>query len=118
MVWEFIRIWLLDNYDGNDREITGNDRKSSNSFVQIRTIQTFIQDELRSWPVELMTDENDLLVAYLKVKLIHCKMIQEVHNNDLIMVRLKNYIDSWIILWIEDRLDFLFMKILEILIDR
>ena len=21
MVWEFIRIWLLDNYDGNDREL-------------------------------------------------------------------------------------------------
>ena len=34
------------------------------------------------------------------------------------MVRLKNYIDSWIILWIEDILDFWFMKILEILMDR
>ena len=38
-------------------------RKSSSSFVQIRAIQTFIQDELRSWPVELMINGNDLLVA-------------------------------------------------------
>ena len=53
-----------------------------------------------------MTDGNDLLVAYLKAKPIHCEMIQEVQNNDLIMVRLKNYIDSWIILRIEDKLDF------------
>ena len=71
-------------------------RKSSSSFVQIRAIQTSIQDELRSWPVELMTDGNDLLVAYLKVKSILCEMIQKVQNNDLIMVRLKIYIDSWV----------------------
>ena len=51
--------------------------KSSSSFVQIRAIQTSIQDELRSWPVELMTDGNDLLVTYLKVKSIHCEMIQK-----------------------------------------
>ena len=50
-------------------------RKSSSSFVQIRTIQTFIQDELRYWLVELVIEGNDLLVAYLKVKPIHCEMI-------------------------------------------
>ena len=72
--------------------------KSSSSFVQIRTIQTFIQDELRSWPVELIIDENDFLVAHLKVKPIYCEMIWEAQNNDLTMVRLKHYIDSWIIL--------------------
>ena len=71
-------------------------QKSSSSFVQIRAIQTSIQNELRSWPVELMTDGNDLLVAYLKVKSIYCEMIQEVQNNDLTMVRLKIYIDSWV----------------------
>ena len=69
-------------------------RKSSSSFVQIRAIQTFIQDELRSWSVEFMIDGNDLLVAHLKVKPIHCEMIREAQNNDLTMVRLKNYIDS------------------------
>ena len=69
-------------------------RKSFSSFVQIRAIQTSIQDELRSWPVELMIDGNDLLVAHLKVRPIHYERIHEVQNNDLTMVRLKNYIDS------------------------
>ena len=68
--------------------------KSSGSFVQKRAVQTSIQDELRYWLVELMTDGNDLLVHYLKVKPIHCEIIQEVQNNDLTMVRLKIYIDS------------------------
>ena len=69
-------------------------QKSSSSFVQIRTIQTFIQDELRYWLVELVIEGNDFLVAHLKVKSIHCEMIWEAQNNDLTMVRLKNYIDS------------------------
>ena len=64
-------------------------RKSFSSSVQIRAIQTSIQDELRSWPIELMNDGNDLLVAYLKVKSILCEMIQKVQNNDLTMVKLK-----------------------------
>ena len=87
--------YVIDSYPG-----MGNvgayvlNRKSSSSFIQIRVILTSIQDKLRSWPVELMIDGNDLLVAYLKVKPIHCEMIQEVQNNDLIMVKLKNYIDS------------------------
>ena len=50
--------------------------------------------ELRSWPVELMIDGNDFLVAHLKVRPIHYERIQEVHNNDLTMVRLKNYIGT------------------------
>ena len=69
-------------------------RKSSSSFVQIRAIHTSIQDELRSWPVELMIDGNDFLVAHLKVRPIHYERIQEVQNNDLTMVRLKNYIGT------------------------
>ena len=91
-------------------------RKSSSSLSKLERfrhlykmswdLQTFIQDELRSWLVELITDGNDFLVAQLKVKPIHCEMIWEAQNNDLTMVRLTNYIDSWIILWIEDRLDF------------
>ena len=79
---------------------------SSSSFVQIRMIQTFIQDELRSWQVELIIDGNDFLVAHLKVKPIYCEMIWEEQNNDLTMVRLRNYTDSWIILRLEERLDF------------
>ena len=81
-------------------------RKSSSYFIQIRVILTSIQDKLRSWPIELITDGNDFLVAHLKVKPIYCEMIWEAQNNDLTMVRLTNYIDSWIILRIEDRLDF------------
>ena len=69
-------------------------RKSSSSFVQIRAIQTSIQNELRSWKVELVIDGNDFLVAHSKVKPIYCEMIWETQNNDLTMVRLKNYIDS------------------------
>ena len=52
-------------------------RKSSSSFVQIRAILTSIQNELRSWPVELMIDGNDLLVAHWKVKPIYCEMRRE-----------------------------------------
>ena len=69
-------------------------RKSFSSFVQIRAIHTSIQDELRSWPIELMIDGNDLLVVHLKVRPIHYERIQEVQNIDLTMVRLKNYIDT------------------------
>ena len=69
-------------------------RKFSSFFVQIRAIQTSIQDELRSWKVELVIDGNDFLVAHSKVKPIYCEMIWEAQNNDLTMVRLKNYIDS------------------------
>ena len=69
-------------------------RKSSSPFGQIRAIHTFIQDELRSWTIELMIDRNDLLVAHLKVRPIHYERIHEVQNNDLTMVRLKNYIDT------------------------
>ena len=87
--------YVIDSYPGMGNVVADvlNWRPSS-SFVQIRAIQTSIQDELRSWPIELMIDGNDLLVAYLKVKPIHCEMKREVQNNDLTMVRLKNYIDS------------------------
>ena len=107
--------YIIDSHSGKGNVVADVlNRKSFSSSVQIRAIQTSIQDELRSWSVELMINGNDLLVAHLKVKSIHCEMIWETHNNDLTMVRLKNYIDSWIILRIEDRLDFfLFMKILE-----
>ena len=87
--------YVIDSYPSMGKVVTDVlQQKSSSSFVQIRAIQTSIQDELRSWPIELMIDGNDLLVAYLKVKLIHCEMIREAQNNDLTMVRLKNYIDS------------------------
>ena len=70
-------------------------RKSSSSFVQIRAIHTSIQDELRSWMIELMIDGNDFfLVNHLKVRPIQYERIQEVQNIDLTMVRLKNYIDT------------------------
>ena len=84
--------YVFDSHPGKGNVVTDVLHwKSSSSFVQIRTIQTSIQDELRSWPIELMIDGNDLLVAYLEVKPIHCEMIREIQNNDLTMVRLKNY---------------------------
>ena len=107
--------YVIDSHPGKGNVVADVfNRKSFSSSVQIRAIQTSIQDELRSWAVELMINGNDLLIAHLKMKPIHCEMIWEAQNNDLTMVRLKNHIDSWIILQIEDRLDFfLFMKILE-----
>ena len=44
---------------------------------------------MRSLPLKLRIDENDLLVAHLKVKLIHIDRIREAHNNDLMLVMLK-----------------------------
>ena len=68
--------YVIDSYPSMDKVVTDVlQQKTSSSFVQIRTIQTFIQDELRYWPVELVIEGNDLLVAYLKVKPIHCEMI-------------------------------------------
>ena len=69
-------------------------RKSSSSLAQIRAIQTFLQNELRSWPVKLMINRNNLLVDHLKVKPIHLDKIRETKNNDPMMVKLKNCIDS------------------------
>ena len=87
--------YVIDSYPSMGKVVTDVlQQKSSSSFVQIRAIQTSIQDELRYSPVELMIDGNDFFVAYLKVKSIHCEIIQEVQNNDLTMVRLRNYIDS------------------------
>ena len=40
------------------------------------------------------------------MKPIHLDKIKETKNNGPMMVKLKNYIDFWIILWIKDRLDF------------
>ena len=37
-------------------------RKSSSSLAHIRVVQTPLQDELRSLPLELRIDENDLLI--------------------------------------------------------
>ena len=51
-------------------------RKSSSSLAHIRAIQTPLQNELKSFPVELMIDENNLLVAHLKVKPIHLDQIR------------------------------------------
>ena len=87
--------YVIDSYPSMGKVVTDVlQRKSFSYFVQIRAVQTSIQDELRYWPVELVIEGNDLLVAYLKVKPIHCEMKREVQNNDLTMVRLKNYIDS------------------------
>ena len=99
--------YVINSHPGKGNVVTDVlHQKSSSSSVQIRAVQTSIQDELRSWPVELTIDGNDLLVTYLKVKPIHCEMIWEAQNDDLTMVRLTNYIDSWINLRLEDRLDF------------
>ena len=87
--------YVIDSHPGKGNVVTDVlHRKSSSSSVQISVVQTSIQDELRSWPVELTIDGNDLLVTYLKVKPIHCEMIQEAQNDDLTMVWLTNYIDS------------------------
>ena len=76
--------YVIDSHLGKGNVVANVlNRKSSSFFVQIRVIQTYIQDEWRSWPVELMIDGNDLLVAHMKVKPIHCEMIREAHNNDL-----------------------------------
>ena len=40
------------------------------------------------------------------MKSIHLDKIRETKNNGPMMVKLKNYIDFWIILRIKDRLDF------------
>ena len=40
------------------------------------------------------------------MKPIHLDKIKETKNNGPMMVKLKNYIDFWIILRIKDRLDF------------
>ena len=86
--------YVIDSYPSMGKVVTDVlQQKSSSSFVQIKVVQTSIQDELRYWPVELMIDGNDFFVAYLKVKSINCEIIQEVQNNDLTMVRLRNYID-------------------------
>ena len=43
------------------------------------------------------------------MKPIHFDKIREIKNNGPIMVKLKNYIDFWIILRIKDRLDIFFI---------
>ena len=48
-----------------------------------------VQDELRSLPLELRIYENDLLIAHLKVKLIHIDKLREAQNNDLKSLKLK-----------------------------
>ena len=63
-------------------------------LFKIRAIQTSLHNEWRSWPVEMMIDGNNHLVAHLKVKPIHLDKIRETKNNDPMMVKLKNYIDS------------------------
>ena len=64
-------------------------RKSSSSLTHIRVIPTLFQDELRSLPVELMIDDNNLLVAHLKVKPIHLDQIQATQQNDPMIIKLK-----------------------------
>ena len=64
-------------------------RKSSSSLAHIRTIQTPLQNKLRSLPVELMIDDNNLLVAHLKVKPIHLDQIRAAQQNDPLIIKLK-----------------------------
>ena len=64
-------------------------RKSSSSLAHIRAIQTPLQNESRSLPVDLMIDDNDLLVAHLKVKPIHLDQIRAAQQNDLMIIKLK-----------------------------
>ena len=67
-------------------------RKSSSSLAHIRAIQTPLQNELRYFPVELMIDENNLLVAHLKVKPIHLDQIRAAHQNVSLIVKLKQQV--------------------------
>ena len=53
-----------------------------------------VQDELRSLPLELIIYENDLLIAHLKVKLIHIDKLREAQNNDLKSLKLKQEVRS------------------------
>ena len=52
-------------------------RKSSSSLAHIQAVQTFLQDEVRALPVHLMIDDNNLLVAQLKVKPIYLDQIRK-----------------------------------------
>ena len=67
-------------------------RKSSSSLAHIRTIQTPLQNELRSLHVELMIDDNNLLVAHLKVKPIHLDQIRAAQQNDPLIIKLKQQV--------------------------
>ena len=62
-------------------------------LLKFERFRHFLQNELRSWPVELMIDRNNPFVAHLKVKPIHLDKIRETKNNDPMMVKLKNCID-------------------------
>ena len=109
--------YVIDSHAGKANVVVDIYNRKSSSFAQIWAIQTSMRNELRSLPIELTIDEDNHFVVHLKVRLIHLDKIRETKNNDPTMVKLKNYIDSWIILRIEDRLDFWFMKILEISMD-
>ena len=49
---------------------------------------------MRSLPLKLRIDENDLLVAHLKVKLIHIDKIRETQNNDIKLVKFKQEVKN------------------------
>ena len=53
-------------------------RKSSNSLGHIRTVEKLLPDELRSLPLEVRIDENNLLVAHLKIKPIHIDSVDTI----------------------------------------
>ena len=67
-------------------------RKSSSSLAHIRAIQNPWQNELRFLLVELMIDDNNLLVAYLKVKPIHLDQIRVAQQNNPMIVKLKQQV--------------------------
>ena len=115
LIWDYDCV--IDSHLGKANVVVDAlSRKSSSSLAQIRAIQTSLQNELSSWLVELIIDGNTR--SHLKVKPVHLHKIRETQNNDPTMLKWKNCIDSWIILRIEDILDFWFIKILEIMRNR
>ena len=81
---------VIDYHPGKANVVTDVlSRKSSSSLAQVRAIQISLQNEMRSWPVELMIDGDNFLVTHLKVKPIHLDKIREAQNNDPMMVKLK-----------------------------